>query len=161
MTKSRAQLIGFDATPLQIARHSGVGIYTAQLLTALIDRADARQYALLANRPLNGETPPGTLGQVGRRFPNRSAWMQLALPRELAAMQPDVCHFTNSLAPLRAPCPMVITLHDMSLFVHASLHPLKSQLFVRPIIPAAVRRAAAIITVSQHAKQEIVTGLKI
>jgi glycosyltransferase involved in cell wall biosynthesis len=161
MTKSHAQLIGYDATPLQIARHSGVGNYTAQLLTALIDRADERQYALLANRPLNGETPPGTLGQVGRRFPNRSAWMQLALPRDLAELRPDVCHFTNSLAPLHAPCPMVITLHDMSLFVHANLHPLKSQLFVRPIIPMLAHRAAAIITVSQHAKREIVDGLQI
>jgi glycosyltransferase involved in cell wall biosynthesis len=161
MTKSRAQLIGYDATPLQIARHSGVGNYTAQLLTALIQRADEREYALLANRPLNGETPPGTLGQVGRRFPNRSAWMQLALPHELAAVRPDVCHFTNSLAPLHAPCPVVITLHDMSLFVHANLHPLKSQLFVRPIIPLAVHRAAAIITVSQHARREIVTGLHV
>ncbi len=75
------------------------------------------------------------------------------------ALQPDVCHFTNSLAPLHAPCPIVITLHDMSLFVHARLHPLKSQLFVRPIIPAVARRAAAIITVSQHAKREIVAGL--
>jgi glycosyltransferase involved in cell wall biosynthesis len=161
MTKLRAQLIGFDATPLQIARHSGVGNYTAQLLTALIDRADERRYVLLANRPLNGETPSGTLGQVGRRFPNRSAWMQLMLPRDLAAVRPDVCHFTNSLAPLHAPCPMVITLHDMSLFVHARLHPLKSQLFVRPIIPAVVRQAAAIITVSQHAKREIVAGLHV
>jgi glycosyltransferase involved in cell wall biosynthesis len=161
MAKSHAQLIGFDATPLQIARHSGVGNYTAQLLTALIDRGDERHYALLANRTLNGETPPGTLGQVGRRFPNRSAWMQLMLPGDLAAARLDVCHFTNSLAPLRAPCPMVITLHDMSLFVHARLHPLKSQLFVRSIIPAVVRRAAAIITVSQHAKREIVAGLHV
>ena len=161
MPNSRAQLIGFDATPLQIARHSGVGNYTAQLLAALIDRADARQYVLLANRALNGEMPRGTLGQVGRRFPNRSAWMQFALPRDLAAVQPDVCHFTNSLAPLRAPCPLVITLHDMSLFVHAQLHPLKSQLFVRPIIPAVARRATAIITVSHHAKREIVAGLQV
>ena len=161
MPNSRAQLIGFDATPLQIARHSGVGNYTAQLLAALIDRADARQYVLLANRALNGEMPRGTLGQVGRRFPNRSAWMQFALPRDLAAVRPDVCHFTNSLAPLHTPCPMVITLHDMSLFVHAGLHPLKSQLFVRPIIPAVARRAAAIITVSQHAKREIVAGLRV
>jgi glycosyltransferase involved in cell wall biosynthesis len=151
-------VIGFDATPPQIMRHSGVGSYTAQLLAALIDRADARQYVLLANRALNGEMPRGTLGQVGRRFPNRSAWMQFALPRDLAAVQPDVCHFTNSLAPLHTPCPMVITLHDMSLFVHAGLHPLKSQLFVRPIIPAVARRAAAIITVSQHAKREIVAA---
>lgn len=161
MSNSRAQLIGFDATPLQITRHSGVGNYTAQLLAALIDRADARQYVLLANRTLNGEMPRGTLGQVGRRFPNRSAWMQFALPRDLAVVRPDVCHFTNSLAPLHTPCPMVITLHDMSLFVHAGLHPLKSQLFVRPIIPALARRAAAIITVSQHAKSEIVAGLRV
>lgn len=161
MSNPRAQLIGFDATPLQIARHSGVGNYASQLLTALIDRGDARQYALLANRALNGETPPGTLGQVGRRFPNRSAWMQLALPRDLAALQPDVCHFTNSIAPLRAPCPIVITLHDMSLFVHSRLHPLKSQLVVRPLIPAMARRAAAIITVSHHAKRDIVTGLRL
>ena len=161
MLNSQAQLIGFDATPLQITRHSGVGNYTAQLLTALIDRADQRQYVLLANRPLNGETPPGTLGQVGRRFPNRSAWMQFALPRDLGTVRPDVCHFTNSLAPLHAPCPIVITLHDMSLFVHAPLHPLKSQLFVRPVIPAVARRAAAIITVSQHAKREIVAWLHV
>ena len=161
MSNTRAQLIGFDATPLQIARHSGVGNYTSQLLAALLAQADARQYALLANRPLNGETPPGTLGQVGRRFPNRSAWMQLRLPRDLAALQPDVCHFTNSIAPLHAPCPIVITLHDMSLFVHARLHPLKSQLVVRPLIPAMARRAAAIITVSHHAKRDIVAGLHI
>jgi glycosyltransferase involved in cell wall biosynthesis len=161
MSKSWAYLIGFDATPLQIARHSGVGNYTAQLLTALIDRADMRQYALLANRPLNGEAPRGALGQVGRRFPNRSVWMQWMLPRDLEAVRPDLCHFTNSLAPLRAPCPTVITLHDMSLFVHARLHPLKSQLFVRPIIPAVARRASAIITVSQHAKREIVAGLQV
>lgn len=161
MTKSHAQLIGFDATPLQIARHSGVGNYTAQLLTALINRADERRYALLANRTLNGETPPGTLGQAGHGFPNRSAWMQMMLPRDLAALRPDVCHFTNSLAPLRAPCPVVITLHDMSLFAHARLHPLKSQLFVRPIIPVVAHRAAAIITVSQHAKREIVAGLHV
>ncbi len=161
MSNSRAQLIGFDATPLQIARHSGVGNYTSQLLTALIDRDDERRYVLLANRTLNGETPHGTLGQVGHRFPNRSAWMQWTLPRDLEAIRPDVCHFTNSLAPLHISCPMVITLHDMSLFVHARLHPLKSQLFVRPIIPTVARRAAAIITGSQHAKQEIVAGLHI
>ena len=60
MPEPRAQLIGFDATPLQIALHSGVGHYTAQLLTALIDRADERRYALLANRTLNGAAPPGS-----------------------------------------------------------------------------------------------------
>jgi glycosyltransferase involved in cell wall biosynthesis len=127
----------------------------------LIDRADERRYALLANRTLNGAAPRGSLGQIGRRFPNRSAWMQLMLPRDLARLQPDVCHFTNSIAPLQAPCPIVITLHDMSLFVHARLHPLKSRLAVRPIVPLVARRAAAIITVSQHAKREIVAGLRV
>ena len=161
MSNSGAQLIGFDATPLQIAQHSGVGNYTAQLLAALVARDDARRYALLANRALNGHTPQDTLGQVGRRFPNRSAWMQLALPRDLAALRPDVCHFTNSIAPLRAPCPIVVTLHDMSLFLYAPFHPVKSLLAVRSIVPAVARRAAAIITVSQHARRDIVALLHV
>ena len=157
----QAGLIGFDATPLETPHRSGVGNYTAQLLSALAARNDDRRYALLASRTLNGRTPPNTLGQIGRTFPNRSAWMQWILPRVLDRLQPQLCHFTNSIAPLNAPCPIVLTLHDMSLFLHANMHPLKSLLVARPIVPIAARRAAAIITVSQHAKQDIVNVLRV
>ena len=157
----QAGLIGFDATPLETPRRSGVGNYTAQLLSALTARNDDRRYALLASRTLNGHTLPNTLCRIGPTFPNRSVWMQWVLPHVLDRLQPQLCHFTNSIAPLKAPCPIVLTLHDMSLFLHANMHPLKSLLVARPIVPIAARRAAAIITVSQHAKQDIVNVLRV
>ena len=154
-------LIGYDATPLEAVQWSGVGQYTAQLLAALIARGDQRRYALLAGRRLNGHVPPGTLGQIGPLLPNRSAWMQIVLPRILARLRPAVCHFTNSIAPLFSPCPYVVTLHDMSLFLYAHTHPTKSLLVARSIIPSAAHRAQAIITVSHSARRDIIAVLKV
>ncbi|HLF28108.1 MAG TPA: glycosyltransferase family 1 protein [Anaerolineae bacterium] len=152
-------LIGFDTTPLEGRHHSGVGQYTRQLLAALVARGDRWRYALLAGRPLNGRLPPGTLGQIGTRLPNRTLWMQLALPRTLAQLQPELCHFTNSIAPLVLPCPFVVTLHDMSLFLCTDTQPAKSLLAVRTILPRIARQASAIITVSHSARQDILQVL--
>src|SRR5438045_2282741 len=35
----------------------------------------------------------------GHYFPVRAAWMQTALPAALRAVRPELCHFTNYLAP--------------------------------------------------------------
>ncbi len=161
MTAARPGVIGFDATPLEVAQPSGVTRYATHLLATLVARGDGWRYALLANRPLDGRVPPGTLGQVGRGLPNRTAWMQLVLPRILAQLRPQVCHFTNSIAPLAAPCPIVVTLHDMSLFLSVGTQPLKSLLVARPLIPAVARRAAAIITVSHSARRDILRVLRV
>lgn len=161
MGRFMAQLIGFDATPLQFSQPSGVGHYARQLLAALIARDDGRHYAPLANRILNGRTPAGALPQIGRPFPNRSIWMQTMLPRAVRDNRLDLCHFTNSLAPINLPCPMVITFHDMSLFRHPGLHPLRAVLAVRPLLPMLARRAAAIITVSMAAQRDVVSDLHI
>jgi glycosyltransferase involved in cell wall biosynthesis len=156
-----AQVIGFDTTPLQFSQPSGVGHYARQLLTALIARDDGRRYAPLANRVLNGQVPVGALPQIGRRFPNRSIWMQTMLPRAVRDNRLDICHFTNSLAPINLPCPMVITFHDMSLFRHPGLHPLRAVLVVRPLLPVLARRADAIITVSMAARRDVMSDLHI
>jgi len=130
-------LIGFDATPMEVRQRAGVSQYAARLLAALVARGDGRRYALLAGRPLNGRIPPGSLGQIGRRLPNRTLWMQFVLPRTLARLRPELCHFTNSIAPLAGPCPYVVTLHDMSLFLYPEMQPLKSLLVVRNAVVAA------------------------
>ena len=159
MTAFHPGLVGFDATPLEMQHGSGVSHYAARLLAALVARGDERRYALLAGRPLNGQFPYGTLGQVGAQLPNRTLWMQFVLPRTLARLKPELCHFTNSIAPLAAPCPFVVTLHDMSLFLYASMQPLKSLLLVRSLIRAVARRAGAVITVSHSARRDILAGL--
>ncbi|CAG0929559.1 mannosyl-N-acetyl-alpha-D-glucosaminyl-diphospho-ditrans,octacis-undecaprenol 3-alpha-mannosyltransferase / alpha-1,3-rhamnosyltransferase [Planctomycetaceae bacterium] len=155
------QVIGFDVAPLLVANFSGVSTYTQQLLEALLARADDRQYVPLAHRAVNGQVPKGAAAPIGQPYQRRWWWMQMIAPKLLADLRPSFAHFTNSIAPLASPVPVVLTIHDMSLFVQAHTQPLRSLLTVRPIMPAAARRAAAIITVSQHARQAMIRLMKI
>lgn len=155
------QRIGFDVTPLIVAQFSGVSTYTQQLLEALLARCDDREYVPLAHRAVNGHLPMGTAAPIGQPFGRRWWWMQATAPRLLSELKPALAHFTNSIAPINCPVPLVLTVHDMSLFLQARTQPLRSLLTVRPILPAAARRADAIITVSQHARRDMIRQLKI
>jgi glycosyltransferase involved in cell wall biosynthesis len=144
--------IGFDLSPLH-APPGGVGMYTASLYEQLGEQT-SDELLPLAHRPLVSADPK----QPDRHLPwlNKTAWMQLVLPLQLAHLRPDLCHFTNSVAPLLAPCPTVVTIHDMTLWLYPQLHYARRLLAMRSIIPPAARRSAAIITVSNSAKQDII-----
>lgn len=161
MPTQRDMLIGFDATPLEVRHRSGVSRYATELLSALIARNDGRRYALLSSRALNGHTPAGAYAYNRVHFPNRSFWMQAVLPLELRQMGPQLCHFTNMIAPIFAPCPFVLTIHDLTLLLHPQTQPTKSLLGVKPMVVPAIRKAAAIIAVSHSVKQEIVQLLDV
>jgi glycosyltransferase involved in cell wall biosynthesis len=143
--------IGFDLTPLCTPR-SGVGTYTINLYESLARRADD-ELLPLAHRPLHGDVQ-----SVNHRHGfqlNKTLWMQAILPREAARLRTEVCHFTNSVGPLYLPCPMVLTIHDMTLWLLPELHRKRRHLAMRPIIPLAVRRASAIIAVSEATKRDM------
>lgn len=152
--------IGIDGTPL-LGQRSGVGYYTSNLLAALLQSEPEWEYLLYSNRPLNGLEPPLTNAtQVGKYFPrSRWVWMQTVLPGTIRRSQPDLCHFTNALAPLWQPAPYVITVHDASLFVYGHYHPRARHLTIRLMLPLVARRAASVITVSEHSRQELVRVL--
>ncbi len=161
MTAGGGGLVGFEATALELCNRSGVGNYTAQLLQALVGREAGMRYALLTSRPLRVKIPPGVTVPAGQYFPNRSLWIQFVLPRIVQRLHPSLCHFTNSVAPLSLSCPFAVTVYDMSLFLFPRLQPRKSILLVRSILPAVVRKAAAVITISHSAKADIVRVLKV
>jgi glycosyltransferase involved in cell wall biosynthesis len=82
-------------------------------------------------------------------------WMQTLAPRMLRQLRADVVHFTNGMVPLASPIPTVVTIHDMSLTMYPRYHPPRRVLLNRPLVDLAVRRADAIITVSESAKRDI------
>lgn len=155
------QVVGFDVTPLTMAQFTGVSHFTQQTLTALLARHDDRAYVPLAHRAVNGCLPSGTLTPIGQPYHRRWWWMQMIAPRLLADLQPDLVHFTNSLAPVACPVPLVLTIHDMSLFLQARTQPWRSVLTVRPIVPVVARRAAAILTLSNYTRQDMIRVLKV
>jgi len=154
-------VVGYEATSLEVAGRSGVGQYTARLLEALIERADGWSYRLLSSRRLCGAVPRGVLQPADLRFPNKTVWMQVILPMMLSRLRLPLCHFTNFLAPLKSPCPYLVTIHDMSLYTHAEMHTRKSLWSVRSLLPGVAKRADAIVAVSESARRDIVSVLKV
>lgn len=144
--------IGFETTPLALPL-SGVGTYTDNLLANLQVLGEdtilpLTHYPAQYRWRENNGTPP--------RAPIKTLWMQTTLRRQLGELRPDVCHFTNSVAPLWLPYPMVVTIYDMTLWVCPEYHPARRLATMRPIIPLAARQADAIITASHSARDDIV-----
>lgn len=152
--------IGFDTTPL-LGERSGVGHYTARLMSAIFAARPDWTYLLYSNRPLaplDAELARGVrVGDYLAR--SRWLWMQYRLPRTISRTAPDLCHFPNALAPLWQPRPFVLTIHDASLYLYRRYHPWSRVLAIRLLLPLVARRAGAIITVSEHARRDLVNVL--
>lgn len=149
--------IGFDGTPLKEQR-SGVGYYTERLLSALLEVNASWDYLLYSNRPL-GELDTRLQKAIQVRnylSPSRWLWMQLVLPRAIQQTQPDLCHFTNASAPLWQTKPYVLTIYDASLYLWHQYHPWSRLLAIRTMLPFLARRADAVITISQYARNDLI-----
>jgi glycosyltransferase involved in cell wall biosynthesis len=154
--------VGIDANPL-LGERAGVGNYTGRLLAAMLELGRDWDFLLYSNRPLGQlEHPLAAATQVPAYLTqSRWLWMQLMLPGIIARSEPDLLHYTNSLAPLRRSRPYVLTVHDASLFLHSRHHPRARLLTVRLILPLVARRAAAVITMSINAKRDLVAALQL
>src|SRR5687768_4133461 len=154
-------LIGFEASSLQGCK-SGVGYYTENLMVNVMRAAPEHRYMLFSNKDL-GATWNRMNGEVlnERYFPVRQVWMQAVLPAALREARPDVCHFTNYIAPLAGGCPSVVTIHDMTVFITPRMHQFKKLVLDRTLIPRVARRADAIITESHSARRDILRYLKV
>ena len=47
------------------------------------------------------------------KCPTYPLWEQVALPRAVAKIRPDLLHCTSNTAPIHCPVPLVLTLHDI------------------------------------------------
>jgi glycosyltransferase involved in cell wall biosynthesis len=155
-------LIGLEASALYGCK-SGVGYYTENLLSNVMKLAPEHNYILFSNRDMKADwNRLGSEVVYDRHlFRVRAAWMQANLPRALREVRPDICHFTNYLAPLAGGCPYVVTIYDMTLFLTPRFHDFKKIALDRTLIPHVARRASAIITVSNSARDDIVRLLRV
>lgn len=150
--------IAFDGTTLTPGR-TGVGYYTEHLLQHLAHEVAATgdEIVVVSNQPIDTERPLPRHVRVhqGHRFPVRIGWMQMRARRALDAVQPDVAHFTNGMMPIGSPVSTIVTVHDMSLRLYPQCHPVRRLLLNRPLMHMAIRQAAAIVTVSDSARRDL------
>jgi len=138
-------------------RSAGVHQYIYHLLRHLREAGDGLRYTLLLSR---GVRPPdATLQALHSRWstgraPARVLWEQLAQPAILRRIGADLVHGPVFVGPLRAPCPVIVTIHDLSFLRFPSLFRPGNRLYLSLMTRLSARRARRVVAVSRHTALE-------
>jgi glycosyltransferase involved in cell wall biosynthesis len=163
--------IGIDARFLTHPQTGGFKSYSTHLINALTQIDTANEYVLYVDRAAPrgaawASSPNNTVRVVPGDVPLMGMpWReQVHLARMAARDRLDLFHAPCLTAPLRLACPLVVTIHDMIWHTPPAAQALglKRMLMARyyQTVPRlAAQRAAAVITISQAAKQRIVAEL--
>jgi glycosyltransferase involved in cell wall biosynthesis len=150
--------IGLDARPLSEERMSGIPRLVLSTLESLSRIDSENEYLLYSHKPLR-QLP------AGDRFRPRtgsgriwgSVWIQSALPSLLVRDKVDVFWGTQHVLPIwGAPAvSMVVTVHDLVPYLFPGTMRRRNLLLSRLLLPASLRRAQAIVTVSDSTRRDL------
>lgn len=162
--------IGINALFLKFPA-SGSGQYLTHLLNALAEMDKQNEYILLGPQPVpqDRRVPVSFLYQeapvpaFARRNENieKLLWEQYTAPAAARKAGVDILHVPYFAPPLLPRTPTVVTIHDVIPF-RLPLYRAGARLeaYMR-LIARAARKAALIITVSQHARLDMIDALKL
>jgi len=163
VTAGRPPRVLVDATSVPADR-GGVGRYVDGLLGALCrvsgtavdlavvgQRTDAERYTRL----LPGVEVIGAPAALAHR-PARLAWEQTGLPLLAQQVGVDVLHSPFYTCPLRASCPVTVTVHDATFFTEPEHYDKSRRTFFRSAIKTSLRRAARVIVPSKATRDELI-----
>lgn len=143
-------------------RPTGVGRSILELTRALAARDRGLEFLVAATAPemfdflagREGWTVVPCPGARGGTF-RKAVFTQTALPRLCRRLEADLLHSLQFVAPLRLPCPSVVTVHDLAwqLFPATVEQPRRS--YYRLLVPPTLRRAAAVVTNSEATAADV------
>src|SRR5215468_10575238 len=160
VSDGRPPLVLFDATSVPADR-GGVGRYVDGLLGALngmdsnlvvvAQRSDHERYSRLLNNAIVVAGPAA----IAHR-PARLAWEQTGLPLLATQVGARVVHSPFYTCPMRAPCPVTVTVHDATFFTEPEHYEKSRRTFFRSAIKTSLRRAARVIVPSKATRDELI-----
>jgi len=148
--------IAIDAREL-VGKPTGVGRYLSELLGRWSSSPDAQrhEWRLYAHAPVT--LPAGLAGSVSVvAGDGGTRWEQWSLSRALSRQCPDVLFAPGYTAPLAAPCPTALSVHDMSFAAHPEWFSFREGWRRRTMTAWSARRARVILTISMFSRDEIV-----
>lgn len=148
--------IDVTATPKQL---TGAGYYVEEILAELNVRADVslslvtrkddgERFEKIANNAKIIDIAP--MSKAGR-----ISFQTLKLGSIVDSLGVDVFHGPHYQLPLKINTPCVVTIHDMTLLTHKSVHTFTKRKFFSKVIPHSAKQARSIICVSQHTKNDV------
>lgn len=137
---------------------SGLGRYTRELVTHLIQIDHASQYVLFV-RSVSEDWVPRHLQHVNlveSNFSHYSLAEQCYLPRLIRRSGADLFFSPHFNVPFFCPVPYVMTVHDLILHHYPNEADLVKKIAYSLLMAGAIRRASRIITVSNFVRQELI-----
>jgi glycosyltransferase involved in cell wall biosynthesis len=100
-------------------------------------------------------------GALTRRPSVRIGWEQTLFARELRGTKPDLVHGCAYALPVGWPGPSVVTIYDLSFLLFPKAFNAANRIYLAAATRAAARRARRILTISEHARRDIVRLLSV
>jgi glycosyltransferase involved in cell wall biosynthesis len=151
-------LVGVEGRTLQGARF-GVGRYLTNLLRELV-KLEGFEYLVYLSEPVDplDFSSPNLSFKVISRAPS-ILWRHARLPLAMKRDRVDV-HFSPSyFLPAIKVCPSVVVVHDLTIKVHPEWFKGDLRFRFDDLFWGKVKKAEAVITVSEHSKKDIVEYL--
>ncbi|MFP3905177.1 MAG: glycosyltransferase family 4 protein, partial [Armatimonadota bacterium] len=147
--------IGIDGRVL-LGRKTGDRTYTLNLLRALQNIDTPHECVLYLTREPDTLLYHELQGCNIRVSPPNLPylWTLFRLPHLASEDALDVLH-VQYMTPLRCPCPVVSTIHDISFRLHPEWFRLRDRLVMNTFVPGSIARTSALITPSKSAADNI------
>ncbi|MGH2518876.1 MAG: glycosyltransferase family 4 protein [Chloroflexota bacterium] len=154
-------------TPSRGYRHAGVSRFTEQLVRAIQERDRSNSYAVFVNDTARG----GFRDSANVRFhpawlPThrpavRIVWEQLLLPARARQLGLEVLHCPVNVAPLASPCPIVLTIHDLTFLLFPERFRRERRTYLAALTSLSARRASRVLTDSFNTKHDVARMLRV
>jgi glycosyltransferase involved in cell wall biosynthesis len=161
-----AQLLSFERT----YRNAGLSRYLWSLLRGLSEvGAEHQILATVASHAIAREAtdqlggPPHLHFLAAHRLTTqpamRAAWEQVRLPAIARRQRADLLHGPAQALPLRAPCPAVVTFHDLAFLRYPHLLSARRRTYLTAAARLSAQHATHIVAISKSTRDEIRTLL--
>jgi glycosyltransferase involved in cell wall biosynthesis len=144
-------------------RRAGVSHYIEQVLVHLGACDRQNRYTIYTTRgldaaaiglPANFQVRPSRLPTINPRV--RIPWEQFLAPLLVRRIGADVFHGTLNVVPLACPIPSVVTIHDLAFIRFPQTFRAYNRTYLDFATRLTARRAARILTVSEHTRREVI-----
>jgi glycosyltransferase involved in cell wall biosynthesis len=150
--------VAFDVGTVGV-RPAGVAVYAAAMARALAGHQTQPDLVLIGRQAATVGLPPG-VPSCGRAAGPYPLWLQTGAMRDALAIDADIVHMTDGVAPFLRRLPVVLTVHDMSVIARPLTHPWYRWARI-PLVAMGPRAADAVIVPSLATAAEVrrITGV--